>query len=64
MVVIYGQWAVLCKFLLHPINGNSNPEVLSLEEILAEGAFHLNSDRRPAVIFLESRYTKMDNKFL
>jgi ankyrin repeat/BTB/POZ domain-containing protein 2 len=44
----HGQRAVLHKLLSHPVNGNSNAEVLSLEEILAEGASHLTSDRRPA----------------
>lgn len=43
----HGQRAVLHKLLSHPVNGNSNAEVLSLEEILAEGASHLTSDRRP-----------------
>lgn len=44
----HGQRAVLHKLLSHPVNGNSNAEVLSLEEILAEGASHQTSDRRPA----------------
>lgn len=44
----HGQRAVLHKLLSHPVNGNSNAEVLSLEEILAEGAAHQTSDRRPA----------------
>jgi hypothetical protein len=42
------SWSMRHKFLLHPVNGKSNLEVLSLEEILAEGAFYLNSDRSPA----------------
>ena len=36
------------KLLSHPVNGNANAEVLSLEEILAEGASQLTSDRKPA----------------
>lgn len=42
----HGQRSVLHKLLSHPVNGNSNAEVLSLEEILAEGASQLTSERR------------------
>lgn len=45
----HGQRSVLHKLLSHPVNnGNSNAEILSLEEILAEGASQPSSDRRPA----------------
>ena len=45
----HGQRSVLHKLLSHPVNsGNSNAEILSLEEILAEGASQPTSDRRPA----------------
>ena len=43
----HGQRAVMHKLLSHPVNGNANAEVLSLEEILAEGASQLTSDRKP-----------------
>ena len=42
----HGQRSVRHKLLSHPVNGNSNAEVLSLEEILAEGASQLTSERR------------------
>ncbi|XP_075213305.1 ankyrin repeat and BTB/POZ domain-containing protein 2 [Lycorma delicatula] len=41
----HGQQAVLRKLLSHPLNPNTK-EVLSLEEILAEGANQLTADRR------------------
>ncbi|XP_063224309.1 ankyrin repeat and BTB/POZ domain-containing protein 2 [Bacillus rossius redtenbacheri] len=41
----HGQRAVLHKLLSHPLN-STNKEVLSLEEILAEGASQLTADRR------------------
>ena len=41
----HGQRAVLHKLLSHPLNPNTK-EVLSLEEILAEGANQLTADRR------------------
>ncbi|XP_022255677.1 LOW QUALITY PROTEIN: ankyrin repeat and BTB/POZ domain-containing protein 2-like [Limulus polyphemus] len=43
----HGQRMILHKLLSHPIS-NSSKEVLSLEEILAEGANQLTSERRPA----------------
>jgi hypothetical protein len=42
----HGQRAVLHKLLSHPLSPNTK-EVLSLEEILAEGANQLTADRRP-----------------
>ncbi|KAL1122546.1 hypothetical protein AAG570_002876 [Ranatra chinensis] len=44
----HGQRAVLHKLLSHPLNPNTK-EVLSLEEILAEGANQLTAERRTAV---------------
>lgn len=41
----HGQRAVLHKLLSHPLSPNTK-EVLSLEEILAEGANQLTADRR------------------
>ncbi|KAK7874233.1 hypothetical protein R5R35_006272 [Gryllus longicercus] len=41
----HGQRTILHKLLSHPLNTN-NKEVLSLEEILAEGASQLTADRR------------------
>ncbi|XP_076304276.1 ankyrin repeat and BTB/POZ domain-containing protein 2-like isoform X2 [Tachypleus tridentatus] len=43
----HGQRMILHKLLSHPIS-NSSKEMLSLEEILAEGANQLTSERRPA----------------
>ncbi|XP_073997606.1 ankyrin repeat and BTB/POZ domain-containing protein 2 [Rhodnius prolixus] len=43
----HGQRAVLHKLLSHPLNANTK-EVLSLEEILAEGASQLTAERRSA----------------
>nr|CAD7400182.1 unnamed protein product [Timema poppensis] len=42
----HGQRSILHKLLSHPLNTNNNKEVLSLEEILAEGANQLTADRR------------------
>lgn len=43
----HGQRATLHKLLAHAHNSNNNKEVLSLEEILAEGAnSQLTTDRR------------------
>nr|CAD7258854.1 unnamed protein product [Timema shepardi] len=42
----HGQRSILHKLLSHPLNTNNNKEVLSLEEILAEGANQLTTDRR------------------
>ncbi|XP_076362217.1 ankyrin repeat and BTB/POZ domain-containing protein 2-like [Tachypleus tridentatus] len=43
----HGQRTILHKLLSHPISSSSK-EMLSLEEILAEGANQLTNERRPA----------------
>lgn len=43
----HGQRAILHQLLTHPLS-HYNKEVLSLEEILAEGVSQLTSDRRTA----------------
>ena len=50
----HGQRAVLHKLLSNPLNSNTK-EVLSLEEILAEGNNQLTAERRPGgrqVVFI------------
>jgi len=42
----HGQRSILHQLLTHPLSHNSK-EILSLEEILAEGASQLTNDRRP-----------------
>ncbi|XP_046672135.1 ankyrin repeat and BTB/POZ domain-containing protein 2-like [Homalodisca vitripennis] len=49
----HGQRAVLHKLLSHPLSPNTK-EVLSLEEILAEGANQLTADRRAATRLRET----------
>jgi ankyrin repeat/BTB/POZ domain-containing protein 2 len=44
----HGQRSVLHKLLSHPLNGSPKKEMLSLEEILAEGSNNSTGDRRAA----------------
>jgi hypothetical protein len=41
----HGQRGILHKLLSHPLNGSSKKEMLSLEEILAEGSSNPSNDR-------------------